>query len=646
VPRRRVLLALAFAGICGLRTHQVSAHAALRLSDPIDGATLGETPVAVRLWFSERPEPALSDIRVVDGAGAPHQIGRPEAASGDPLSLVIRVQPLDRGVYIVRWRIASAIDGHASAGAYAFGVRADPTAAAIPDAANPTSRFEIAARWIFVAGTVLLLGAAFAAVARFGGDRDPLVAAAGASTALLGVLLLAVAQRRQAGAAFADLLRTDVGRGLLWRAIAITAAGGAAAIAAFGRARDRRAAMIVALGSALAAVAIHAASGHAAASGPWYSLHVAAQWIHFSAAGVWLGGLAALLIAIRTRASLGDAAPLRRYSTIAAAALLLVAATAVLRSIDELTSWRDLAFTAYGLTIAIKIGLLGAMAALGAVNRWRSAPVAAATLAPLRRVSIAELTLAACAALAAATLGALPPPAAARRAPPGLEASGSDFATTVRVTLTTASAQPGPNRFVATVADYDSNRPVGARRVSLAFAPLDDRGLASTTLALTPRDDGSFGGSGANLAFAGRWRVTALVETATSSVDVPLEIEAKSPPQFVSIRRTPGDAPLYTVELRGLGHVRFSPDPERAGPATIHITCFTTIYEPLPVDDMVVTAGAGAGPMRPVPARRIDRHRFAADVVLAAGLNRVAAVARTANGGRLRALVELPVPRN
>jgi hypothetical protein len=50
--------------------------------------------------------------------------------------------------------------------------------------------------------------------------------------------------------------------------------------------------------------------------------------------------------------------------------------------------------------------------------------------------------------------------------------------------------------------------------------------------------------------------------------------------------------------------------------------------------------------MRPVPLRRIDRHRFAADVVLAAGLNRVAAVARTANGGRLRALVDLRIPKS
>jgi hypothetical protein len=182
--------------------------------------------------------------------------------------------------------------------------------------------------------------------------------------------------------------------------------------------------------------------------------------------------------------------------------------------------------------------------------------------------------------------------------------------------------------------------------VSLRFAPLDDRGIAPTTLALTARDDQSFTGSGANLAFDGRWRVNALVETATSSAEVPFEIEVKGPPQFVSIRRTPGDAPLYTVELRGLGHVRFSPDPERAGPTIIQITCFTTIYEPLPVDDMVVTAGAGASPLRPVPIRRIDRHRFAAEVVLAPGLNRVAAVARTADGGRLRAVVDLHVPKS
>src|SRR5204862_6242441 len=59
---RRAALAAMVAALCLFRPHHGSAHAALRLSDPVEGATLGDSPALVRLSFSERPEGALSDI--------------------------------------------------------------------------------------------------------------------------------------------------------------------------------------------------------------------------------------------------------------------------------------------------------------------------------------------------------------------------------------------------------------------------------------------------------------------------------------------------------------------------------------------------------------------------------------------------------
>ncbi len=73
--------------------------------------------------FSERTVPALSSIAVSDARGNPYQTGRPELAVGDPLTLVVPVRPLARGVYTVRWRVDSAVDGHATTGAYEFGVQ-------------------------------------------------------------------------------------------------------------------------------------------------------------------------------------------------------------------------------------------------------------------------------------------------------------------------------------------------------------------------------------------------------------------------------------------------------------------------------------------------------------------------------------------
>jgi hypothetical protein len=153
-----------------------------------------------------------------------------------------------------------------------------------------------------------------------------------------------------------------------------------------------------------------------------------------------------------------------------------------------------------------------------------------------------------------------------------------------------------------------------------------------------------YAGSGPNLSFDGRWRITASVERDRGSVDVPMTVAVRTPPQFASIDRIPGQAPMYTVEVKGMGHIRFSPDPERPGPTTLRVTCFNGIFEERSIDAIVVTVGDGHGPARQVPVRRLDRSRFVADVDLKPGLNRIAGVARTVDGGRMRAVIDIDVP--
>ena len=158
MPRRFALpaLVLAFAIV---RPTSSAAHAGLRLSDPLEGVALGDSPAIVRLSFSEAPEPSLSSVQVLDPNGGAHQVGPARRAPDDPLSLLVNVRPLERGVYIVSWRTVSAVDGHASAGrlrvrrAHA-GHRRPPTAAA----GAPTSMFELLARAVIIAGLMALLG--------------------------------------------------------------------------------------------------------------------------------------------------------------------------------------------------------------------------------------------------------------------------------------------------------------------------------------------------------------------------------------------------------------------------------------------------------------------------------------------------------
>ena len=63
-----------------------------------------------------------------------------------------------------------------------------------------------------------------------------------------------------------------------------------------------------------------------AAGGPPPAATIGAQWAHFAAVGIWLGGLAALLLAVRGAPSATKAAAVRRFSSIAGVGLLVVVA--------------------------------------------------------------------------------------------------------------------------------------------------------------------------------------------------------------------------------------------------------------------------------------------------------------------------------
>src|SRR5262245_31810528 len=649
-PKGLMLRGVAAVLACvALAAAQLSAHAGLRFSSPMEGVALGDTPATIQLTMGERPEVSLSSIVVADANGATYEIGRPVSVAGDPMSIAIPVRRLDTGVYTVRWRVVSAVDGHATAGAYAFGVRASPAVgAAAASVPPPASRLEILARTLLLCGFVVLLGAALAAVARFGGPSDIPLAAAGWMLSVVGLTLLAAAQVRGTTSGVGTFLNTAVGAMFVWRAVAIAAAGLALAAAAARARRARSAAttsaMAVAAAATLVAIAFHAAGGHAAA-GRWQpAATIAVQWVHLVASGCWLGGLAAILLGTRGAPSEIKASAVRRFSTIAGISIIVVAFTGVFRSVNELAAWSDLTTTLYGRVLLAKAAVLFALGGLGAFNRWHSVARAPLDLGPLRRAGGAEVVLALAALTAAATLGASPPPAGAQL-PPGLSASGSDFSTTVRVLLSVASSQPGPNRFVVRVADYDSKQPITRAQVTLSFTALDDPDIPPTSLVLAPAADGSYVGSGANLAFDGRWRIGVRVQRQRTSIDVPLEVETAVAPQFVSLEQNPGQAPQYSVQVRrDLGWIRISPRSERPGPSKIDVVAFDSIGDERRLGRMVVTASSALHPVRTCAVQRLEGDRFVADIDLDPGRNRIAVVATTFDGMRLRVVLNLDVP--
>jgi copper resistance protein C len=115
-------LALALALAAGALTPLGAAgHAVLQRAEPGADSRLKRPPDEVKLYFSERLEPAYSSVRVLDDRDA--QIDRRDARvdRGNPVLLRATLPPLPPGRYRVRWRVLS-IDADVTEGDFSFRV--------------------------------------------------------------------------------------------------------------------------------------------------------------------------------------------------------------------------------------------------------------------------------------------------------------------------------------------------------------------------------------------------------------------------------------------------------------------------------------------------------------------------------------------
>jgi copper transport protein len=625
---RRVLVVAVVGGASLLSLSGVArGHANLVSSDPGGGESLKAAPEAVTLTFTEAPEPSLSSIRVLDASGAVVADASPSPVEGDRVSLTAPVAHLEHGVYTVSWRVVSRVDGHATAGAFAFGVGETPSAADVAHfiaetSDGPPSAVEIAGRWALLAGLVALVGGAVtAAVVLWPSPAPPLRYLAGAwGVATIGLGLLAWAQVDAADAGLRSLLATPIGRGLAWRAAGIVVAGIALGADALDRGSMRRVWLGLAAAGAAGASLTHVAFGHAAAARLSVA-QVAAQWVHVSAVALWIGGLGALLVAIRGEPDHTRARGVRRFSTMAGFALAAVVGTGLVRAVNQVRTLHDLFFSSYGRVVLIKVALLLGLATLGAVNRYRNVPRSERTLSGLRRVSRAELAIATAVLGATALLASLSPPSShpqAHATTDGerLTASGSDFATSVRVSLEVEPGQVGSNRFMVHVADYDTGQPVQADRVALRFAYLSGQDVGESTLELRLTDEGVYEAAAGSLSIDGRWGVTVLVQQAADSVEVPLVIATHC---RATATATEGAPTIYTVALPS-GSVQGYVDPGVAGVNQIHLTFFDAGGDELPIEATpeLTAWKPGEDPIE-LDVQRLGPGHFAANQDLAAG---------------------------
>jgi copper transport protein len=599
-------------------------HALLHSSEPAVGATLGSAPAAVRLTFGEAPDVRLSSVKVLDSAGTDHVSGEIQALSDPPDSVSIPIGPLGDGVYTVTWRTVSAVDGHASAGTFVFGVGVAPPTGTPGehggDAMNMSaSPPNVAARWILYLGLMALIGAAFAAVAVARRPAPNLLAMAAIGWVLsaLGTIGVVAVQWLETGAPLEELPGTSVGISALARFLALGVMGAAlAGLATVARLRGRVGWWIVGVAAAIG-LAVDVATGHAAA-GSGSVPQVAAQWLHGLAAAWWVGGLAALLVLLRSTPPEERLAAARRFSFWAGIALVVVAVTGAIRAFVEIGTLDALFITDFGRVVVAKSVVLLGLAALGAFNRFVTLRNAARVVTGLRRVGGAELTLALLVFGFSALLVNLTPPTSAGANPQPVAhpivATGHDFGTSMRARLVATPGAVGQNTFELALSDYDSGEPIDAATVALRFQLQSQSGVAPSTLELDRTAPGRFAGSGASLSIDGIWQLTATVTMAGSAVDVPLLVATTVAAQSVQALVSPGLPTIYVVRLGTAGSAQVYLDPGGPGQNELHVTFFDPTGSELPTQSAAIAAFPGGGGGETLTPRMLEPGHFVATI--------------------------------
>ncbi len=199
--RRGLAAAAAAAGALALPA-AAYAHAALLRTVPQASGTVNSAPRQVELTFSEAVEPRFAIVSVTDAAAHQEAAGPPRRSPTDPDTIVVPLDHVSEGWYLVYWRVIS-VDGHPVRGAFTFAVGPNPGPApqfVIPSISETAATPKLLiARWgVFLAvmaaiGLVALrLGIARPVVRRVPGTTLRAVTGAFAAAAAIGLVAIPV----------------------------------------------------------------------------------------------------------------------------------------------------------------------------------------------------------------------------------------------------------------------------------------------------------------------------------------------------------------------------------------------------------------------------------------------------------------------
>lgn len=295
----------------------------------------------------------------------------------------------------------------------------------------------------------------------------------------------------------------------------------------------------LALAAAAGFIALLGWVGHAGAT-PGLSgrLLLVSDLVHLLAAGAWLGGLPALALLLGQARGNPGWPEFARISTRRFGWLGVVCVAALLAS-GLFTSWNllagpgDLITTDYGRLLLAKLGLVAAMLAIAAVNRFHLTPRLAApgALRALQRNSLAEAGLGLSVLLLVGALGTLEPTAHIHVHTPSAEIPAEAafvhiHAGETMADVTIAPGRAGPVRATILVLREDQHD-FAVKDVMLALDPPAGDGK-SIERAATRRPDGTWQVDRIDIGQPGIWTVRVILAPASGPplvLDAPIVIE-------------------------------------------------------------------------------------------------------------------------
>ena len=361
------------------------AHASLARGYPAFRERLAQSPHAIVLRFDQSVTALPNSIVVLTRDGK--NVAAAARAVPAKNAIVAHVPKLPRGPYTVRWQ-AMSNDGHVVSGVYTFGVRVRAPLVTDAVGAQGPTRTEDLVRWAYFLGLALVVGGTgFLLIV----VRGPLPARAErrfywvtgiGAVVVLETGIVAFLLRAE------DALQLPFGRFLYGDLSPIS-----------GGTRFGLAFITMELGFALVTALLYLAwltgkrvllwpvflaglcfasglslSGHSAADAGHSWLSELADWVHLSAATLWIGGLVQLVAVVWPAAPELRRTAFLRFSRLATVlvALLLVAGTYL--SVLRLPHVHDLWTTGYGHVLLLKLGLVALALLWGAVHHFLAVP--------------------------------------------------------------------------------------------------------------------------------------------------------------------------------------------------------------------------------------------------------------------------------